>query len=78
MSAAELESALQDTLAKAKKTAWGSEEATPEVLLAMLAMYAIQEVHACGYVSTIHPFLFVNSGRILIEIPSVRVQPFVL
>ncbi|KPI37631.1 uncharacterized protein AB675_3937 [Cyphellophora attinorum] len=49
LTAAELETALHVTFDKAKKLAWDSEDATPEALVAILATYAIQEVHACGF-----------------------------
>jgi hypothetical protein len=51
MTQAELETALHGAFDQAKKRAWDSDDATPEALVALLATYAIQEVHACGYVS---------------------------
>ena len=46
----DLEAALLKAHAEAKKRAWQSNTADPDTMLAILAMYAIQEVHALGFV----------------------------
>jgi hypothetical protein len=47
----EFEKLLHQALAEARKTARESEIADPQTMLALIAVYGIQEIHALGYVS---------------------------